>query len=246
MDLVEIPESDFIRHPWEVSRRDFFTDIISPKLKEQPTKLLDIGSGDAWISQHLVVQKPNSLQVMCWDINYTDEYLQSLNLTSKDRLRFTAKKPDSRFDIVLALDVIEHIEDDDRFVSEVIYDVLSPEGVCLISVPAWPSLFGDHDVQLKHFRRYRPSEARDLICRNGFEILLEGGLFHSLMPVRWLANLRVGKSDSGGHQLAWGGPSWLAKIIGAVLSLDNFFSVLFAKVGWRVPGLSYWVLCRKR
>lgn len=56
-------------------------------------------------------------------------------------------------DVVVLHDVLEHIEDEVSVV-ERLAALLKPEGVLVISVPALPSLFGYHDEQLGHFRRY--------------------------------------------------------------------------------------------
>jgi SAM-dependent methyltransferase len=58
------------------------------------------------------------------------------------------------FDLVIATDVIEHVEDDRAALSE-IARVLKQGGKVLISVPAFPSLWGRQDVVAHHKRRYR-------------------------------------------------------------------------------------------
>jgi SAM-dependent methyltransferase len=76
---------------------------------------------------------------------------------------------DGVFDAVVASDVLEHIETDDRAVAE-IARVLKPRGVAIVSVPAHPWLYSEHDKALQHFRRYRRPELRDLLQRNGLSI----------------------------------------------------------------------------
>lgn len=56
-------------------------------------------------------------------------------------------------DIIVMHDVLEHIEDDAAAVGA-IHRLLKPGGTAVISVPAYQWLFGHHDVQLGHFRRY--------------------------------------------------------------------------------------------
>jgi 2-polyprenyl-3-methyl-5-hydroxy-6-metoxy-1,4-benzoquinol methylase len=56
-------------------------------------------------------------------------------------------------DVVVMHDVLEHIEDD-RAAVRAVRDRLRVGGVAVISVPAHAWLFGEHDVQLGHFRRY--------------------------------------------------------------------------------------------
>jgi SAM-dependent methyltransferase len=57
------------------------------------------------------------------------------------------------FDIVTALDVVEHVADDVAALAE-IRRVLRPGGVLVMSVPAYPFLWSSHDEALHHRRRY--------------------------------------------------------------------------------------------
>lgn len=61
--------------------------------------------------------------------------------------------PDSYFDLVVAFDVIEHIENDALAISE-IRRVLKPKGFFVFTVPAFNCLYSSHDRNLEHFRRY--------------------------------------------------------------------------------------------
>ncbi|HKW94467.1 MAG TPA: class I SAM-dependent methyltransferase [Methylomirabilota bacterium] len=61
--------------------------------------------------------------------------------------------PDATFDLVLATDVIEHVEDDRRALEE-IHRVLVPGGYVLLTVPAFKSLWGLQDEVSLHKRRY--------------------------------------------------------------------------------------------
>ncbi|WP_437674457.1 class I SAM-dependent methyltransferase [Sorangium sp. So ce131] len=66
---------------------------------------------------------------------------------------------DRRYDVICALDVIEHIEDD-RAALLWIHDHLRPGGIFVATVPAYPWLFSDHDRALQHFRRYTAGSFR--------------------------------------------------------------------------------------
>ena len=61
---------------------------------------------------------------------------------------------DGQFDIVLATDTIEHIDDDRKALQE-IHRVLVPGGYAMIVVPAFASLWGLQDIVAHHKRRYR-------------------------------------------------------------------------------------------
>ncbi|GAA4236908.1 hypothetical protein GCM10022254_47640 [Actinomadura meridiana] len=72
--------------------------------------------------------------------------------------------PPERFDLALALDVLEYIEDDARAAAE-IARVLKPGGTALLSVPCDMAMWSAHDVALGRVRRY---------SRPGFVELVEG------------------------------------------------------------------------
>ncbi len=63
-------------------------------------------------------------------------------------------------DVIVMHDVLEHIEDEASTVSR-LAGLLKPGGVLVMSVPALPSLFGYHDEQLGHYRRYTRRTLRD-------------------------------------------------------------------------------------
>lgn len=75
---------------------------------------------------------------------------------------------DGAFDVVLALDVLEHLEDDARGLSEAAR-LVRPGGLLLITVPALPSLWGGQDVVSHHLRRYTKGTLARLFRRVGLE-----------------------------------------------------------------------------
>jgi SAM-dependent methyltransferase len=73
---------------------------------------------------------------------------------------------DGSFDVVIASDVLEHIENDQRAVEEW-KRVLSPGGTLLIFVPALKFLWSRHDEVNQHFRRYSAAKLRAVIQNAG-------------------------------------------------------------------------------
>lgn len=71
-------------------------------------------------------------------------------------------------DVVVMHDVLEHIEDDRKAARE-LYALVRKGGVAVVSVPALPSLYGIHDEQLGHYRRYTKQTLIDVL-RPHFEI----------------------------------------------------------------------------
>ena len=73
------------------------------------------------------------------------------------------------FDIVVCLDVLEHIIED-RLVASEIHRVLKPGGKFLVSVPEDPGLWSAHDVAVNHVRRYSKAALIEVIGATGLRI----------------------------------------------------------------------------
>ena len=76
---------------------------------------------------------------------------------------------DGFFDLVVACDVIEHVEDDRRAFDE-LSRVLKSDGTLVFSVPLHPEHWTVFDACVGHARRYRPAELRELIEERGLVV----------------------------------------------------------------------------
>lgn len=95
-------------------------------------------------------------------------------------------------DAVLALDVIEHLDDDARGLNEAA-QLLAPGGVLIVTVPALPSLWGNQDIVSHHRRRYTRRTLRETFRRAGLEaprlFFFNSLLFAPIAAVRWSRRL---------------------------------------------------------
>lgn len=174
--------------------------------------------------------------------------MQALASQAGPRVRFVATQPSARFDLALLLDVLEHIESDEVFLKRVVDQNLRAGGHMLVSVPAWRVLFGAHDVQLHHCRRYQPREAARLLERAGLEIVSRGGLFHSLLVPRVAEKLaaRVGLLRAPPPNAGeWTAGPVVTAMVENVLKLDGGLSSLLSGGNLELPGLSWWAICVK-
>ncbi|MGN6300622.1 MAG: class I SAM-dependent methyltransferase [Angustibacter sp.] len=76
---------------------------------------------------------------------------------------------DGSLDLVVAFDVLEHLDDDDAAVREV-RRVLRPGGRYLVAVPCDPRLWSAHDEAVGHVRRYTRATLSSLLVRGGFSL----------------------------------------------------------------------------
>jgi SAM-dependent methyltransferase len=201
--------------------------------------VLDVGSGDGWFAQGLA--GAHGVTVTCWDVGYA-EHLPPVH----PRLRCTSTEPAGTFDLAMAMDVAEHVEDDRGFVGALVARQLAPGGHLLFSVPAWPTLWSEHDAFLRHVRRYTPEAGRALLEGSGLRIVRSGGLFHALVLARaarvWLERWR---GVRGGHVGDWNGSPAVTSLVRWVLSAEGRGSLLLSRLGLELPGLSWWALCQK-
>jgi SAM-dependent methyltransferase len=75
---------------------------------------------------------------------------------------------DKTYDVVGAFDVLEHIEDHKRALSEW-KRVLKDDGAIVITVPAYQWLWSEHDVSLHHQRRYTVKSLMTVAAEAGLE-----------------------------------------------------------------------------
>ena len=92
--------------------------------------------------------------------------------------------PDNSVDVVVLLNVLEHIEDHAGAVRQV-QRILKPGGAAVIEVPAGPHLFDVYDKVLMHYRRYELSELRHLLERAGLSVVHASHLGAFLYPGFW-------------------------------------------------------------
>jgi SAM-dependent methyltransferase len=99
---------------------------------------------------------------------------------------------DQTFDVVLALDALEHFDHDDVALAEA-FRVLRPGGIAVLTVPACPSLWSRHDEAFHHRRRYRRGELWRLVESAGLGVERMTHYSSFLLPplfvFRWLRRM---------------------------------------------------------
>lgn len=137
--------------------------------------ILEIGAGLGQISSMLVKNGRliTSLEPdpkLCTQLEASTQSLgvRSFPSTLEQALSSNQISRDEKFDSIVIVNVLEHIENDIQEL-QIAKDVLSPDGKIIIFVPAMPSLYGSMDAISGHFRRYRRTELEAVVRAAGLE-----------------------------------------------------------------------------
>lgn len=158
---------------------------------------------------------------------------------------------DNSFDLVCAFDVIEHVEDHKKAVEEM-NRVCKPDGLVYVTVPAYMSLWSNHDVINHHVRRYTRPELRQLFhhikAREEFATYFNSLLFPPIYLFRRMKSLFRKKEEPLKAQSDFEvirTQSFLGKIMNSVLGAVFSMELFFLKFMRFPAGVSILILARK-
>jgi ubiquinone/menaquinone biosynthesis C-methylase UbiE len=200
-------------------------------------RLLDVGCGTGMFLRVLArYGRVSGVDISEQALAYCREKVTAdLTLGSGDQLPF----PDGSFCFVSLLDIIEHASDDLSVLKEA-YRVCRPGGVALVTVPAFPFLWGNHDVAHHHKRRYRLPELRRVGKQAGFTVeRITYTNFSIFLPVLIRRTLLRWRKSAESDLVAT--PALLNKLLLSLESLEACF-LSHADFPW---GVSLLMLLRK-
>lgn len=122
--------------------------------KEKKLFLLSVGTGDS-PKQISILNKIGNLDV----IDIDEEAIQRIpknSVQNKFCQDFLKYKTSKKYNIIIMLDVLEHIDGEELALIK-LKELLNNNGVVILTLPAYNFLFSDYDIKLKHYRRYTKS-----------------------------------------------------------------------------------------
>lgn len=249
MDLVERQPTLGARHPWETARAEAIRSLVA-RLDLSAPAVLDVGCGDGFLLAQLTAHF-QLREAVAQDVHLTPELAVELALPGVEFIQELDQLRGRRFDLVLLLDVLEHVRDPVALLTRLWREHLATGGWVLVTVPAFQALFSEHDRALKHERRYSRLEIAALAQAAGLGVHASGYLFSCLLVPRVLGKLRERLLPPRSEPAVvgvggWHGPPWLTRALHQLLCADNQLCLKAQQKGLVVPGLSAWMLCSAR
>lgn len=166
MDAQEIRKLTSVedRHWWYAERRSVLRRLLRDKRRGTA---LDVGAAGGGNTRELIAKgwQPVALEYSADGAEVAHERGMQVVRADATRLPF----PSESFDLVTALDILEHIPDHEAAAAE-IYRTLRPGGSVIIAVPIDPELWSAHDTAVNHVRRYTRTELVSLLENAGLVI----------------------------------------------------------------------------
>ena len=150
----------------------------------KPSKVLDVGAGSGFFSKHLL-EHSSVEEAWCVDTSYDND---SDTIEMEKQLHFRRSIESVDADLVLLMDVLEHVNDDVGLLKEYVKKV--PHGcLFLVSVPAFQFLWSDHDDFLEHKRRYTLNQLEDVVVSSGLSVKHGSYYFGMVFPIAMVLRL---------------------------------------------------------
>lgn len=207
-----------------------------------PLQCLDIGAGNGIIGRSLGLTIGETDAK--WDLVDSAYVLDTLDDTeSASFSRHLCIPNNAVYDLVVAIDVMEHVEDDRAFL-RLISSHMKNGSLLIICVPAFQMLWSIHDIFLGHYRRYRRLQIVSLLRNEGFYVAESGYLYMFLFPLvtaarlmkRVLKYLRVVGSEEAGSDLKVY-PDIINSLLISLMKLEGMLVKLVPSLS-RLPGVS--------
>ena len=187
------------RHWWFLGRREVILRLLETSLPTagRPSRVLDVGTGTGTMLTHLA---------RFGEAEGVDVEEEAVRLSHRRGATAVRHYDGERlpydeciFDLVTALDVIEHVDDDEAILREM-RRVTRPGGHVLVTVPAFPFLWGGQDEISHHRRRYVRQELRAKLEHAGLQVervsYFNMLLFPPIAAIRLVRRRRLAATDA--------------------------------------------------
>lgn len=207
---------------WFVGRRKLVGEILQKEADDRgPVRILDVGCGTG---ANLAAFRRCGAAI---GIDMSEEALELCSRRQVDAVCVAEVEklpfPDDSFDVVTALDLLEHTDEDLIALAEM-HRVCRPGGLLIAIVPAYGFLWSEHDEALQHRRRYTAHELRNKLTLSGFHLdrstYFITALFWPILALRVYQGLF--KKNSVPRTSLRILPPWINSLLVGILDLERW------------------------
>ncbi len=174
-----------------------------------PGPLFDVGGGNGYVAKSMQDAGFEVVLVEPGAVGAGNARRRGIQYVVRATLEDAGFLPDSLPAIGL-FDVVEHMEDDGKFLEKIRFH-LSANGRVYLTVPAYQSLWSHEDIVAGHHRRYSRRALRELLVEAGFAVEFLTGFFQFLPPAIFALRVipfRLGlaissEADEAGSKIRW-------------------------------------------
>jgi len=99
-----------------------------------------------------------------------------------------------KFNIIGLFDVLEHLPEDMKVLAD-LHSLLTEDGLLILTVPAYQSLWSNFDIASHHFRRYKLDELENKLIGNGYQVEYLSYFMGCIFPIVWIERRLKGLID---------------------------------------------------
>lgn len=249
MDLSETTGEVKYRHPWELSRTYCTLKVFAGYLNElgaksRDTVYINAGAGDLYFDK-ILLRRYKKTRVHAIDIAYKELVSEGKRIHRYHKLE-DIEENDA--DYAIMMDSLEYMEDDVEYVRKMAQRI-KKGGYFFFTLPAFPCLFSDYDVNIKNLRRYSRKSFSEVLDKvPELEKVEDHNFYTSLFMVRFtqkMLRLPIDPDHKFTANWNYSRKSFLTWFLTTCLNLDFWFNRMVSKIGIRLPGLSMLVICKR-
>lgn len=179
-------------HWWYQARRTIVASVIDSLTVKHNPSIVSIGCGNG--TELAFLQTKGQVTGLDIDMQVVENCrAKGFDVLQADLLSNTLSE---QFDIVVAMDIVEHIKDDQQAV-QALYKLVKPGGSLIVTVPAFPFLWTDLDelTDFPHHRRYTRTTLQKLLNKTGMTVTLCSYYNFFLFPLVLLTKILKTSAD---------------------------------------------------